>query len=148
MERSGKSTDEARMKRSRLPYLLCFLGVIVLGLASRRYADRLPSWLAQNAGDALWALMVFVGVGMLFPRWPTARTGAAALAFAWLIEVSQLYHAPWIEDIRGTRLGGLILGFGFLWSDLLCYAVGVFAGVLLETGYRACRRGRGPTLGR
>jgi hypothetical protein len=136
------------MKRSRLLYLGWFLGVIVLGLASRRFADQLPSWLAQNAGDALWALMVFAGFGMLFPRWPTVQIGAVALAFSWLIEVSQLYHAPWIDAIRNTRIGGLILGFGFLWSDLLCYAVGVFAGVLLETGYRACRRRRGPTLAR
>ena len=40
------------------------------------------------------------------------------------VELSQLYHAPWIDSIRQTTLGGLILGFGFLWSDLACYAVG------------------------
>ena len=40
-------------------------------------------------------------------------------------ELLQLYHAPWIESIRQTRIGGLILGFGFLWSDIICYAVGI-----------------------
>ena len=29
-------------------------------------------------------------------------------------------------------MGGLILGFGFLWSDLACYALGVGLGVLIE----------------
>jgi hypothetical protein len=48
------------------------------------------------------------------------------------VELSQLYHAPWIDSIRQTTLGGLILGFGFLWTDLACYAFGVGLGVLLE----------------
>ncbi|MGC1717640.1 MAG: DUF2809 domain-containing protein [Isosphaeraceae bacterium] len=43
-----------------------------------------------------------------------------------------MYHAPWIDSIRQTTLGGLILGFGFLWSDLACYAVGVVLGVLVD----------------
>jgi hypothetical protein len=43
-----------------------------------------------------------------------------------------LYHAPWIDSIRGTTLGGLILGYGYLWSDLACYAVGVGLGALME----------------
>ncbi len=54
------------------------------------------------------------------------------MAFSVAIELSQLYHAPWIDSIRQTTLGGLILGFGFLWSDLACYAVGVVLGVLVD----------------
>jgi hypothetical protein len=48
------------------------------------------------------------------------------------IEISQLYHAPWIESLRSHPLGGLILGFGFLWSDLVCYTFGVVFGYLME----------------
>ena len=40
------------------------------------------------------------------------------------IEGSQLCHAPWIDTIRHTRLGALVLGYGFLWSDIICYTVG------------------------
>ena len=43
-----------------------------------------------------------------------------------------MYHAPWIDSIRRTTLGGLVLGFGFVWSDLACYAVGVGLGILIE----------------
>ena len=56
----------------------------------------------------------------------------AAYCFCFVIELSQLYHAPWIDGLRHTRLGGLILGYGFLWSDLICYAVGVATGWLIE----------------
>ena len=55
-----------------------------------------------------------------------------AVAFSAAIEISQLYHAPWIDSIRQTTVGGLILGFGFLWSDLVCYALGVAIGVTIE----------------
>ncbi|MEN8216136.1 MAG: DUF2809 domain-containing protein, partial [Pseudomonadota bacterium] len=30
------------------------------------------------------------------------------------------------------RLGALVLGHGFLWSDLVCYSVGVAMGVVGE----------------
>jgi len=69
---------------------------------------------------------------LVLPTQPTWSVAALAMAFSVLIEVSQLYHAPWIDSIRQTTMGGLILGFGFLWSDLACYALGVGLGVLIE----------------
>ena len=54
------------------------------------------------------------------------------MSFSVLVEVSQLFHAPWIDSIRRTTLGGLVLGFDFVWSDLACYAVGVGLGLLIE----------------
>ena len=64
-----------------------------------------------------------------------------ALTFAWGIEFSQIYHAPWIDDIRATTLGALLLGAGFLWSDLVCYAVGVAIGVVGERCLQRATRG-------
>jgi hypothetical protein len=49
------------------------------------------------------------------------------------VELSQLYHAPWIDGLRQIRLAALLLGHGFLWSDLVCYAVGVGVGALTES---------------
>lgn len=66
------------------------------------------------------------------PRASTWAVGALALLAALTVELSQLYHAPWIDSIRHTTLGGLLLGFDFVWSDLACYAVGVALGVLME----------------
>jgi hypothetical protein len=51
-----------------------------------------------------------------------------------LVEISQLYHAPWIDSIRQTTPGGLVLGFGFLWTDLVCYSVGIAIESLTEWG--------------
>ena len=121
-------------KRSRAVYTALIIAVIILGLASRAKTIQppLPPFISEYAGDTLWALMAFLGFGFLFPKLSTWRVAAVAFSFAVCIELSQLYHAPWIEALRHTRLGGLILGFGFLWSDLICYAVGILCGIGLE----------------
>ena len=106
--------------RTRRVYLVSALGVLALGLGSRRFGASLPRFVAAYAGDTLWALMVFLGLGFVLPHVRLARRACIALAFAWAVEVSQLYHAPGIDALRHTRLGGLVLGFGFLWSDLVC----------------------------
>ena len=99
--------------------------VIVTGLASRRFAMHLPTVLATNVGDALYASAMFALIAMIVSRWSVGRVAIAAFIACTVVEVSQLYHAPAIDSIRATRIGGWILGFGFLWSDLVCYAVGV-----------------------
>jgi hypothetical protein len=108
------------------------VSVLLLGLASRRFLGDY-SFIKLYAGDALWALMVYFGFAFIFHRWSVPFVAAAALGFSVGIELSQLYHAPWIDSLRATRLGGLILGFSFVWSDLLCYVVGVGLGILIET---------------
>lgn len=120
------------MPRSRLVYACLILLTMAAGLASRHFADHLPDWVRLYLGDAIWALLVFWGFAFFFRKASKVRIGLAALAFSYVIEFSQLYHAPWIDAIRNTRLGGLILGFGFLWSDLLCYAAGISFGMFLE----------------
>jgi Protein of unknown function (DUF2809) len=106
--------------------------VACLGIGSRRFAGHLPGFVAAYAGDTLWALAVFLGIGLLLPTASTGRVALLALAFSIVIEVSQLYHARWIDSIRRTTIGGLALGFDFVWSDLACYAVGVGLGILIE----------------
>jgi hypothetical protein len=111
--------------------------VVLLGLASRRFGGHLPGLVAAYAGDTLWATGAFLGIGLLLPRVSTRRVALLAMSFSILIEVGQLYKAPWIDSIRRTRLGGLILGFDFVWSDLACYAVGVGLGMLIECRFRS-----------
>jgi len=118
------------MRRSRAIYLLAILVVIPLGLASRRYA--LPAFIVSYAGDTLWATMVYLIAAMVWNKARMRHLALGALVFAFAIELLQLYHAPWIEKIRYTRFGALVLGYGFLWSDFVCYTVGVCLGVLLD----------------
>jgi hypothetical protein len=116
--------------RSRWLYAAAVAATIAVGLASR--AAALPWWLAKNTGDALYATMVFFGVGLIAPRIRIWTAAAIAFAFCVAIECSQLYHAPWLDAVRDTLPGHLVLGQGFRTFDLACYAIGVALGVTLE----------------
>jgi hypothetical protein len=122
-----------RMRR-RSRKLSAFLTVLVMlaGLTSRRIAYLLPEVITTYLGDVLWALMIFLGIAFLFPKLKTSRIWLIALLFCWFIEVTQLYHAPWLDAIRETTIGGLVLGFGFLWSDILAYTIGTLIGVFID----------------
>jgi hypothetical protein len=91
-------------------------------------------------------MIIFIGLGFLSPRWRSVPKAMVSLLFCYAIELSQMYHAPWIDDLRHTRAGGLVLGYGFLWSDLLCYTLGVTLGLLFEIalGKRHARKQRDP----
>lgn len=117
--------------------LALLLATILLGLGSRRFADHLPTLVAQYAGDVLWASMVFWWGTLFFRDARTSRLAAGAFAVCVLVELSQLYQAPWINALRKNTLGALVLGQGFLWSDLACYALGVLLAALL---YHRIRR--------
>ncbi|HDV8361156.1 MULTISPECIES: ribosomal maturation YjgA family protein [Bacillus] len=123
-------------KRNRVVYALFTIVIIILGLSSRKFAFALPHLLNDYLGDALWALMIFTGFGFLFPKTETKKLAFISLMFCYGIEASQLYHAEWIDSIRATTLGGLVLGYGFLWSDVVAYTIGVGVGILCEVIFR------------
>jgi len=121
------------VNRNRIIYAAGIFTVILLGLASRSGSPLLPWVIKEYAGDTLWALTAYLAVAFLFPRLSIWKVALIAGLFSLLIELSQLYHAGWIDAIRRYRLAGLVLGYGFLWSDLICYLAGICIGVLLES---------------
>ena len=115
----------------RIHYLMAVLITIVFGLASR-YFDTLPNLLAHHAGDTLWAMMVYFLFRFFFVHKSPYASIYLSLIFCFLIEFSQLYQAPWINTIRGTFLGALILGKGFLVVDLIRYSLGIVFSFMID----------------
>jgi hypothetical protein len=91
-------------------------------------------------GDILWGSLFFALAAFARPTATTRDLWLASTTAAELIELSQLYQAPWAEVVRSTRVGGLLLGHGFAWSDTVCIVVGTTAAALLE--YLGSRRTR------
>lgn len=123
---------KSAVARNRIVYGGFTIAVLLMGLASRRFVGEI-SFIRTYVGDMLWALMVFFAFAFTFIRWSTKAILLAALVFSFGIEISQLHHTPWIERLRATPLGGLVLGFTFVWSDLICYSVGIGLGAVVET---------------
>ena len=120
------------MKRNRIHYLLLIVATIIIGLASRHYSQYLPEIVNLGLGDTLWALMMYWIIGFLFPRLSIAKLTSISLSVCFLVEFSQLIQADWLNAIRNNFLGALILGKGFLWSDLIAYSLGVGLGMGIE----------------
>jgi hypothetical protein len=120
------------MARRRLYLIAALFATVALGLASRKFPWLFPSALGKYPGDALWAQMVYWSVGLVFPSASVARVASYALAVSYADELSQLYQALWINQIRATSIGHLILGSSFSWLDLLSYTVGVGLCALIE----------------
>ncbi|HMS66246.1 MAG TPA: DUF2809 domain-containing protein [Ignavibacteria bacterium] len=120
------------IKRNRTVYFILIIITVILGLGTRKYSNNLNSFIAEYSGDTLWAMMLFFIFGFIFSKYSTLHIALLSLLFSWVIEFSQLYQANWINAIRSTKLGGLVLGYGFLFSDLVCYSAGIFIGVCLE----------------
>ena len=120
------------LTRSRLLYAGVIALIMAIGLPTRLIPEFLPDFVVNYLGDALWALVIFLLIGLLLPNKPTRTIFLLALAVTWGIEFSQFYQADWINAIRAYKLGGLLLGYTFLPSDLLMYLCGVGAGAALE----------------
>lgn len=108
------------------------LAVIASGLWWRSAANPVSPFWHKYGGDALWALMIFLGFRCVLIQISALRVLLVALAFCFVVEFTQLYHAPWIDSIRQTRLGALTLGSIFNAPDFLAYTVGIVIGGALE----------------
>lgn len=109
----------ASLKSKRIIYALLVLVVIGLGILSRKVAA-----IPLIVGDILYAVMMFLLIKFLLIQLRYWKVALISLSVCYFIEISQLYRAPWINQIRNTIIGALVLGNGFLWSDMIAYTVG------------------------
>lgn len=122
----------SQYRKMRIFYLIAIVITILLGLASRKWSLLFMSFVALNAGDVLWAMMVYFGFRFLLVRKNTLTIFILSFLFSFGIEFSQLYQEDWINKIRGTSMGALILGKGFLTEDLIRYTAGIIFATVLD----------------
>ncbi len=102
-------------------FFILALLMIPLGLLSRKYGC---DFVIKYVGDAIWAIMIFFAMRFLFIN-NQIKSFTYALLFCFAVEFSQLLDLSWLNSIRGNRFGALVLGRGFLWSDLVSYFAGI-----------------------
>jgi glycopeptide antibiotics resistance protein len=118
-------------KRRRVIYFILYLLVIPVGLATRKFPSYFPGFVADFGGDVLWSTMFFFLFRAFQPKASLLRIAVYTFAFSLSIELSQLYHAQWIDSLRTSFLGRMLLGSTFLWSDIGCYLTGTIIGWLI-----------------
>jgi len=104
----------------RLIYASAVPLLIALGLLSRKVG-----FIPDPVGDALWAMTVYCCWRIMLAGKPRIVSAAAALVTSYAVEFSQLLSPDWLVRIRSTFPGHMLLGQGFLWSDLIAYTLGI-----------------------
>lgn len=138
------SVGSADTPTDRLAWLGMALATICAGLGIHEIGFGLAGTARDVTGDALWAVMMFAWVGALWPRRSLTARAGIALLICWIVEFSQAYHAPWLDAVRRTTVGQLVLGSGFDVRDLASYALGILIACALEASVR--RRAPNRTL--
>ncbi len=118
---------ERPLARRRLALAIATIVVIAVGLATRLPGIEWSPVVGKYLGSVLWGAMVYCLVGLLRPGWQTIALMLVASCIAVGVEVSQLWHTPWLDALRQTRLGVLLIGRYFAWADILAYLAGIAA---------------------
>lgn len=126
------------VRRNRWLVALCWILLVGAGLGSR--ARGMPEVVVLYAGDVLWGALFFTLGAWLWPVATPFRLWLGSTAVTELIEFSQLYQTPQARAVRSTRLGGLLFGHAFLWSDVLGVAIGTALALLFDRCARATLR--------
>ncbi len=128
--RSGRALGNSGLSTRKL-HLLLIAVTVPLGLASRVSALPMPGLVREYGGDVLSAACITFGVCFVLHRHRLAVCVAFGFGICVLIELQQLITVSWLVRLREETPLDILLGHGFLWSDIVCYAVGVVASIVV-----------------
>jgi hypothetical protein len=124
----NKSQDDhcyRGFRHRQLITAILFLLTIFLGLLSRSCFNPFPMSFGKYPGDALWAVMLYWIATFIAPARSPGFRSAMALGISILDEISQCFHPAWLDGVRSTTIGHLVLGTDFSVKDIVAYAVGI-----------------------
>jgi hypothetical protein len=115
--------------RHRLLFLINIFAIVPLGYIVR-FSHILPEFISDAAGGIAYELFWILLVLTLFPRANIRLTVISVCLTTCTIEFLQLCQPPWLQAIRTTLLGRLLLGSTFSWLDFPPYFIGSSLGLL------------------
>ena len=117
MTRSLNSVARLRMGYG-LAALLLFVIEVLIALFVR---DR---FIRPYGGDILVTLLICCVIRVILPRNYRLPIGGGVLLFAVLVEVGQYFGLVYRLGLGHMEFFRILMGTGFSWWDMLCYAVG------------------------
>lgn len=115
--------------RYRLILLISMIVIVPLGYIIRfSQADQggFGDFFGSVAYEIFWILLVV----FCFPKLSVMKVAIAVCLATCAIEFLQLWTPPFLQVIRATLPGRLVLGNTFLWADFPAYFGGSFLGWL------------------
>jgi len=116
------------LKNLKILILLC--SVILLGFASKYYRGPFEFWVNNSLGGVFyvifWCLFFHFTVYFLKLKIRLEITCFSVLMLTCLLEFLQLVHMPFLNQIRSSYMGKILIGNTFTLSDFIYYFAGAF----------------------
>ncbi len=120
--------------------LWSFGAVTLLGTLGKFYPGPGHSWLNNSFGGVPYVILFMALVALIWPRLAPGWVALGVLVATCLLEVLQLWQPAWLQAVRATLPGRLVLGSTFSPSDFWYYLIGAGLGWLglrwLQARYR------------
>ena len=111
-----------------------FISLIILvplGFLTKFYQGPFETWVNNSLGGVLYVIFWSLVVFFFFPSAKPYKITGTVLIVTSMIEVLQLWHPPFLEAIRSTRIGVTLIGNSFAWLDFPHYFLGSLLAYLL-----------------
>jgi hypothetical protein len=139
-EVQGPRSKVQGLPAPRRRILAALLLIVPLGLFIKYFPpDPLRHWGRWHGGAVVYEVFWALAAGWVWPRAPAWRIGAAVFAATCALEFAQLWHPRWLQAVRRTLPGRMLIGTTFDPTDFPYYAGGSALGAALL----AALRGRG-----
>ena len=103
-----------------------------VGFATKFYHGPFDWWFHNYGGAIAYEMFWIVFFSFVFSSHPPRVAAVWVFAVTCALEVTQLWHPPFLQWIRSFFIGRALIGNGFDWWDFPYYAVGSFFGWLVE----------------
>lgn len=114
----------------RLALFISILIIVPLGLAVKFYRGPGQEWLNNSFGGVPYEIFWILLVLFIWPEISALWAAVGVCIVTCILEFLQLWHPPFLQSIRATLIGRLVLGTTFFRSDFLYYFIGCFLGWL------------------
>jgi hypothetical protein len=108
----------------RLGKVVSLLILVPAGFYTKFYQGPGALWIHQSLGGLLYVIFWCVLVSLIFPWIRHLTIVIGVFLFTSLLEFLQLWHPNFLEVIRGTFPGAVILGTTFSLLDFVYYILG------------------------
>ena len=98
------------------------------------------AFIRPYGGDILVTLLICCVLRVVWPQRYRLPIAGGVLVFAILVEVGQYFGLVYLLGLGHVEFFRIIIGTGFSWWDMLCYAVGCGIFAAVDSGMPARRR--------
>lgn len=123
-------------KGIRIGYAVAAFAILIAEVLIALYVR--DAFVRPYGGDILVTLLLCCILRVVWPQKYRLPIAGGVLAFAVLVEVGQYFGLVYLLGLGHIAFFRILIGTGFSWWDMLCYAAGcgVFAAMDYGIGFR------------